>query len=345
MRRGPMTALREAMGSGLRRPAKASWLLLALIVWMSVATAVLPAAAQTTVLAQITVLDPQTIYDRAAPAVGVVRAMADGRTGIGTAFVIDRAGLLLTASHVARRADDLAVEFPGERALPARLVGYDARRDLALLRVSAPTALPAIEVAQDGLRAGEPVVVIGTPRGRPGVMTVGEIVTARASLPGLPRETLIRINAPIAPGNSGGPVLNAHGQVVGLVIARGNDGAGLAVSSSTILAALPALREGARVERPWIGIAGRSLTPDLVRERGLGVERGALIQDIVSESPAAAADLRSDDVIIALDGEGLGSWEDLLGIVAEREPGQRVRLTVVRGGARLNVEVTLGVRP
>ncbi len=320
------------------------WYMLALVIWMSVAAAAPPATAQTAV-AQATALDPQAIYERAAPAVGVVRVMVDGRTGIGTAFAIDREGLLLTASHVARRADDLAVEFPGDRRLAARLVGYDAQRDLALLRVSAPMALPAIEVAQDGLRAGEPVVVIGTPRGRPGVMTVGEIVAPRASLPGLARETLIRINAPIAPGNSGGPVLNARGQVVGLVIARGNDGAGLAVSSSTILAVLPALREGARVERPWIGIAGRSLTPDLARERGLGVQRGALIQDIVSESPAAAADLRPDDVIVAVEGDPLDSWEDLLGIVAEREPGQRVRLTVMRRGTRLDLQVTLGVRP
>ena len=320
------------------------WFVLALVIWMSVAAAVGPAAAQTAV-AQATALDPQAIYERAAPAVGVVRVMVDGRTGIGTAFTIDREGLLLTASHIARRADDLSVEFPGDRRLPARLVGYDARRDLALLRVSAPVALAAVEVAQDGLRAGEPVVVIGTPRGRPGVMTVGEIVAPRASMPGLARETLIRINAPIAPGNSGGPVLNARGQVIGLVIARGNDGAGLAVSSNTILAALPSLREGARLERPWIGIAGRSLTPDLARERGLAVRRGALIQDIVSESPAAAADLRPDDVIVAVEGNPLDSWEDLLGIVAEREPGQRVRLTIMRGTSRLDPQVTLGIRP
>ncbi len=317
---------------------------LALVIWLSVAAAVAPAGAQTAV-AQATALDPQAIYERAAPAVGVVRVMVDGRTGIGTAFAIDREGLLLTASHVARRADNLAVEFPGERRLAARLVGYDARRDLALLQVSGPVALPAIEVAHNGLRVGEPVVVIGTPRGRPGVMTVGEVVAPRASMPGLARETLIRISAPIAPGNSGGPVLNARGQVVGLVIARGNDGAGLAVSSSTILAALPTLRGGGRVERPWIGIAGRSITPDLARERGLAVRRGALIQDIVSESPAAAADLRPDDVIIAVEGNPIDSWEDLLGLVAEREPGQLVRLTIMRGSIRLEMQVTLGVRP
>ncbi|MGH2405115.1 MAG: S1C family serine protease [bacterium] len=339
MRRGLSTALRTLTGHPSRGPAVTPWLLVALVVWMSVATAVIPAVAQTTAL------DPQTIYDRTAPAVGVVRVMVDGRTGIGTAFAIDREGLLLTASHVARRADDLAVEFPGELRMPARLIGYDARRDLALLRVSAPAPLVAIEVASDGLRAGEPVVVIGTPRGRPGVMTVGEIVAPRASLPGLARETLIRINAPIAPGNSGGPVLNARGQVVGLVIARGNDGAGLAVSSETILAALPTLRNGARVERPWIGVSGRSVTPDLARERGLGVERGALILDLVPDSPASAADLRPDDIIIALDGAPLVSWEDLLGVVAEREPGQRVRLTVARGSARLDLQVTLGARP
>ena len=315
------------------------WGLLALAVWMSIATAVIPAAAQTTVL------DPQAIYERAAPAVGLVRAMVNGRTGIGTAFSIDRDGLLLTAGHVARRADELVVEFPGDRALPARLVGYDARRDLALLRVTAPALLPAIEVVNGGLRAGEPIVVIGTPRGRPGVMTTGEIVAPRASLPGLARETLIRINAPVAPGNSGGPVLNGRGQAVGLVIARGNDGSALAVSASTILASLQALRDGARVERPWIGIAGRSLTPEVIRERRVTVDQGGLVEDIVPDSPAAAADLRPEDVIVAVDGRAVASWEDLLGVVAEREPGQRVRLMVVRGSARLDVQVTLGVRP
>jgi len=318
-------------------PTRRPWFLLALVVWVGIIATAVPAPAQTDVL------DPQAVYARAAPAVGLVRIMASGRTGIGTAFTIDRNGLLLTAAHVARRAEALTVEYPGGRALPASVVGYDARRDLALLHVSTPAPLPSLDVVNDGLRAGEPVVVIGTPRGRPGVMTLGEIVAPRASLPGLVREILILISAEVAPGTSGGPVLNTRGQVVGLVIARSSDGAGLAVSAGTILASLSALREGARVERPWIGIAGRSL-PDS-RDREFSVERGALIREVVPDSPGAAAGLRPDDVIIALNGQSVDSWEDLLGLVADHEPGQRIRLTLIRAGVRLEAPVTLGIRP
>jgi len=314
-------------------------LLLLMVVWLSVATAVVPATAQTTAL------DPRTVYERAAPAIGVVRIMVDGRSGAGTAFVIDRAGLMLTAAHVARRADTLVVELPGTRPLPASVIGYDARRDVALLRVNSPAPLPAIDVADGTPRAGEPIVVIGAPRGRPGVMTAGEVVATRASLPGLVPDTLIVINADVAPGNSGGPVLNASGQAVGLVIARGNDSVGLAVSGGTILAALPGLRQGARIERPWIGIAGRTASPEFARERGLSVDQGGVILEIVPESPAAAADLQPGDVIVVIDGRAIASWQDVLSSVAGREPGQRVRLTVVRGSARLDAHVTLGVRP
>ncbi|MDR7486792.1 MAG: trypsin-like peptidase domain-containing protein [Armatimonadota bacterium] len=317
-------------------PARRVWVWLALVVWVGVVASAVPA--------QTDLLDPQAVYDRAAPAVSLVRAITDGRTAIGTAFTIDRDGLLLTAAHVARRAEGLTVEYPGGRALSATVVGYDARRDLALLRVSTPTPLPSLEVAAGGVRPGEPVVVIGTPRGRPGVMTVGDVLASEASLPGLARDILIRISADVAPGTSGGPVLNARGQVVGLVIARAGDGTGLAVSAATILASLPALRQGARIERPWIGIAGRSLSPD-PRDREFGALRGAVIQEVVPDSPAAAADLRPDDVIIALNGQRVESWEDLLRLVADREPGQRIRLTLIRAGLRLEVSVTLGVRP
>lgn len=314
-------------------------LLAAGIVWLGAASAVVSAATQTAVL------NPRTIFERAAPAIGVVRAIVEGRSGTGTGFVIDQSGLVLTAAHVVRRASDVMVELPGMRPLQANVVGYDTRRDLALLRILVPARFRTVEVINEEIRAGEPVVVIGTPRGRPGVMTVGEIVAPRASLPGLLRDILIWISAEVVPGNSGSPVLNGRGKVVGLVIANAADRSGFAVSGDTILATLPELRKGARIERPWIGIAGRSMSPELAQERRLTVERGAWIQEVMPRSPASIAGLRSDDVIVAIDGQPIHDWEDLLDGVGVRGPGQLVRLTIMRESGRLELEVMLGIRP
>jgi serine protease Do len=314
-------------------------LFIAGIVWLGVASTVVNATAQTAVL------NPWSIFERAAPAIGVVRAIVDGRSGTGTGFVIDRGGLVLTAAHVVRRSSELVVELPGMRPVPATVVGYDTRRDLALLRIPPPARVRIVEVIDGEVRAGEPVVVIGTPRGRPGVMTVGAIVAPRASLPGLLRDILIWISAEVVPGNSGSPVLNGHGKVVGLVIANAADQSGFAVSGDTILSTLPELRKGARIERPWIGVAGRSMSPELAWERRLGVEHGAWIQEVMSKSPASIAGLRSDDVIVAIDGQTINDWEDLLDRIASRGPGERVRLTIIRDALRLEKEVTLGIRP
>ncbi|MEX0765189.1 MAG: trypsin-like peptidase domain-containing protein [bacterium] len=314
-------------------------LLVAGIVWVGVASTVVSAAPQTLVL------NSRAIFERAAPAIGVVQAIVEGRSGTGTGFVIDQGGLVLTAAHVVRRASDVMVELPGMRPLQAKVVGYDTRRDLALLRIPVLARFRTVEVVNGEIRAGEPVVVIGTPRGRPGVMTVGEIVAPRASLPGLLRDTLIWISAEVVPGNSGSPVLNHRGKVVGLVIANAADRTGFAVSGDTILSTLPELRKGARIERPWIGIAGRSMSSELSQERQLTVEHGAWIQEVLSRSPAAIAGLRSDDVIIAIDGQAVRDWEDLLDGIAARGPGQRVLLTIIRKDIQLNREVILGIRP
>ncbi|MGH2453860.1 MAG: S1C family serine protease [bacterium] len=288
--------------------------------------------------------DAQAVYALAAPAVTVVRGLQAGRPVLGSGFAIDPEGWVLTAGHVARTATDLRVEFPDETTFPAQLVGYDARRDLAVLRVSASRRLPALTVARD-VALGEPVAVIGAPRGRRGIMTTGQVAGVSASLPGLVAEIMIRVTAEVAPGNSGGPVLNGRGEVVGLVVASNREGHGLAVSAPTIETALPGLRSGARIDRAWIGIAGRTLTPEQARERGVTVDRGALILDIVEDGPAARAGLRAGDVIIALDGDPVEAWTELLAAVAARAPGRTIRLVVVRGGERLRVEVTLGVRP
>jgi len=298
---------------------------------------------------------PQALYERAAPAVAVVRTVVEDRQGTGTAFAISRDGLALTAAHVVRRADRISVEFEPGRRLAARVVGYDARRDVALLRAEAGAASVLRLADASALQVGEPVAVISNPRGRPKVLSTGALLDVGLSLPGLVPGILIRVSAEVAPGSSGGPVLNARGEVVGVVVAvsaRPGAEGGLAVSSAAVAQALPALMAGARVERAWIGILGTTVTPELARERGLSVQRGVLVVEVVPEAPAARAGLRPDaangfpgDVIVALNGRPVDSMDDLLALLAEHQPGDRVRLRLVRGTAVVEVDLVLGVRP
>jgi serine protease Do len=227
--------------------------------------------------------------------------------------------------------------------LEAQVVGYDATRDLAVLRVNAATPVPSLPLA-DGLpRVGETVFVVGAPRGRLGTVTTGKVVAAGTSMPGLVPDIFIQVSAQVRPGESGGPVLNSRGQVVGLVVAasfgESNGRAGLAVSEDAIRGVLPQLRQGAKIERAWIGIAG----PD--RRPPTGSDQGATIREVLPNSPAAAAGLRQGDTVVDVAGTAVHTWVELLSAVGQHQPGQTVRLVVLRDGNRVEVTVTLGVRP
>ncbi len=300
-------------------------------------------------------LPAHALYERAAPAVAVVRTVQEDRQGTGSAFAISRDGWVLTAAHVVRRAERISLEFELGRRLPAQLVGYDARRDLALLRVDDHN-LPFLRLADPAsLRVGEPVAVIANPRGRPKVLTTGLLLEVGLTLPGLVPGILVRVSAAVAPGSSGGPVLDRRGEVLGVVVAvstRPGAEGGLAVSATAATQALPQLMAGARVERAWLGILGTTVTPELARERGLAVQRGVLVVELVPDGPADRAGLHPDaangspgDVIVAVNGRPVEAMEDLLAILAEYQPGDRVRVRVVRGGRVVDVELVLGVRP
>lgn len=326
-----------------RRPPGLMWACLAVALALAV-----PASAQPA-------LDAASVYALAAPAVAVVRVTANGSPGLGTGFVVDSTGVLVTAAHVARRTDAIAVDFGDGHTLGAELLGYDARRDLALLRVRPLAPLPALEVADaSSVRVGDAVVVIGTPRGRPRVMTTGAVratgLTALGQAPGI----FILFDAEVAPGNSGGPLLDARGRVIGVVVARtgGGGGGGLAVSSSVLRDSMPVLSAGARIERPWIGIAGTSVPQDPALPRGVPAPRGVLVTEVLPGSPARAAGLRglnSDgppgDIIVMIDGQPVADWDDLLRVLGARQPGDRIQLGIVRAGVPLEVALTLEARP
>jgi S1-C subfamily serine protease len=287
-------------------------------------------------------VDPRAVLAQAAPAIAVVRATVDGRPVLGLGFVVDRDGWLLTASHVVRRASGIRVEIPGRAPLAARLVGYDATRDLAVLQVESSSPLPALVLAGRLPQVGDPVVAAVPGEGGDGARA-GEVVATDVSVPGLARGVFVRVSIPARPGMSGGPLLDVRGEVVGVMVAFSVDTSGrrggLAVSVAAVREVVPALRRGARVERAWLGVAGPQ-----TRSRTPGPE-GALIRQVLPGTPAASGGLQPGDVIVALDGAPIRSWDDLLAAVGDRRPGQVVRLAILRGGQRLEITVTLGVRP
>ncbi|MDR7418321.1 MAG: trypsin-like peptidase domain-containing protein [Armatimonadota bacterium] len=298
-------------------------------------------------------LDASSVFRRAAPAIAVIRVSRDSNEGTGTGFVVDPGGLLITASHVARGAERLFVDFGDGPPLDASVLGYDARRDVAMLRVQPRAALPALEIIDSTVvKTGDPVAVIGTPRGRPRVMTTGEVRGVGVSLPGLAPRSFIAFSAEVQPGNSGGPLLNDRAQVVGVVVAlaRQSDGpVGLATASVAFRGTMPSLAEGARFERAWIGISGATFEPDF--RQGRPGARGVVVLTVLPDGPAARAGLRGQnqeppgDIIVAIDGEPVDDWDDLLSLLGEREPGERVRLGLLREGRYLELAVVLGARP
>lgn len=297
--------------------------------------------------------DAQAIYDRVLPSIAIVHVAGSRGRGTGTGFVIDAAGTIITAAHVAQSAQTVEVEF-GDRRHPARLVGYDARRDIAMLQVSSPTPLPPLDVVEStAVREQDRVVVIGAPRGRAGVMYSGTVRALRQTFPGRVPEIMIAFEAIVQPGNSGGPLFNDRGQVIGVVVAGGRqEGAamGLAVSSSVLRLQLPVLSSGARLDRAWIGLAGTDLPSEVARQRGLSAAKGVLVLSVIDGGPAKSAGLLSEntdgagDIIVAIDGRAVDEWDDLLFVLGAKAPGDRVVLTVVRGGARVDVAVVLGAR-
>jgi len=300
--------------------------------------------------------DRYALFERVRPAVAIVRTFSEGRRSTGTAFFI-QPQVALTAAHVVRGRERITLESRSAGEREAHLVGYDARRDVAVLRVEDPPPLPFLELADSApVRPGDFVAVVGSPRGGPITMTTGHVLATGSTLPGLVPGILIRTGVAVVPGHSGSPMVNLQGQVVGLVVAvstRPGEEGGLAVASSVIRQVLPELLAGVRRERAWIGIVGMTLDPELAQRRGFPVRRGVLVLDVVPNSPAAAVGLRADrpegpmgDVIVAADGREITQWEDLLLVLGDREPGQRLRLGVVRGGERVVVvEVVLAARP
>ena len=272
----------------------------------------------------------------------------DVREGSGSGFVIDASGLIVTNYHVVQDAERVTVTLGDGRAFKAAVVGMDPEIDVALLQVRAPEPLAAAPLGRSGtLRVGEWVCAIGNPLGYPHSVTVGVISFLGRKVLNPSLDALIQTDAAITFGNSGGPLINARGEVVGVTAAISSQAAniGFAVPIDQVVQILPQLREVGRVSRGYLGIGLTTMTPRIQRALAIEPARGVLVQDVTIDTPAERAGLRPYDVILRADDSAVSLEEDLTRYISARQPGTLVQLEFWRDGATRSVPVRLAERP
>jgi serine protease Do len=266
---------------------------------------------------------------------------------LGSGFVIDAAGYIATNNHVVAGADEITVTLHDGRQLKAKLVGADRTTDLALLKVEGAGDLRAVSFGDSAkTRVGDWVMAVGNPFNLGGTVTVGVLSARNRDLRSGPYDDYLQIDAPINRGNSGGPLFNMDGEVIGINTAiysptGGNIGIGFAIPAAMATKVLDQLKSGGRVERGWLGVYIQPMTEDLAKALGLDRARGALIAQVQNDSPAAKAGLKAGEVVLAVDGKAVEQSRDLARLVAEIKPGSTVKLSVWRGKKEEAVSVAL----
>jgi serine protease Do len=270
------------------------------------------------------------------------------RRGAGSGFIIDRSGHILTNHHVIDGAERIAVKLSDGRSLRARVIGADPDTDIALLKVDASQPLPVAPLGDsDSLRVGEWVCAIGNPLAYEHSVTVGVVSYIGRKLFDPSLDNYIQTDAAINFGNSGGPLINSHGEVIGINAAISSRAAsiGFAIPVNQAAAILPQLKQLGRVSRGFIGVTLKDVDPDLQQSLKLPDADGALVQDVTLASPGERAGLRTYDLLVAVDGTRVTGSDDLIRRISARAPGTAVRLDVVRDGRAMQVLVKLTERP
>jgi S1-C subfamily serine protease len=285
--------------------------------------------------------------------------------GQGSGILIDEQGYILTNNHVVEGATTVEVKISPTNKVTAKVLGTDPAKDLAVVKVDAAAVsgiTPLTLGDSAGLKIGQMAIAVGNPYGLDDTVTVGVISGLDRSIGDL--SGMIQTDAALNPGNSGGPLLDANGAVIGINTAietgtMGNPahGIGFAVPSNVVKGVLAQLKAGTTLATPWLGISGRSLTSDIATQLKLTVENGVLVVGVVSSSPAETAGLKGSsydmsgqvttagDVITKIDGQATDAMEALQSYIKTKAPGDSVILTIVRDGTQISVTVTLGEKP
>ncbi len=265
---------------------------------------------------------------------------------LGTGFLVDAQGHVVTNAHVVDGADTVKVRLADDRDFKARVVGKDPRLDVAVLQLeNAPQDLPVAALGQsDALRVGEYVVAIGNPFGLGNTVTMGIVSAKGRTIGATAYDDFIQTDASINPGNSGGPLFNLRGQVVGINTAINPQGKGIgfAIPIDAVKQVLPELVATGHVTRGQIGVVIQGMDEDLAKAVGLDRPHGALVEEVQPGSPAEKAGLKAGDVIVSVDGQNVPHSEDLPRMIAPHHPGTQVHLGVVRDRKTQDLAVTLG---
>jgi serine protease Do len=293
-------------------------------------------------------LKPALVHIRVRRALGKDKDKDDEsepRRSSGSGFIIDPNGLIVTNAHVVEEANWLQVRLADGRRFTGKVIGQDARVDLALVRVEGVTNLPTLPLGDSNrLRVGELVMALGHPFGLEQSVSFGIVSRKGAPLTvAAPGFDFIQTDAAINPGNSGGPLVNMAGQVVGVnSMAARNGSIGFAIPSNLVKLLVPQLATKGKVEWGWLGVSIAEIGDEDVDRLKLSEAKGVLVRGVMPGEPADRGGLKADDVLIALDGTPLDAPRDLQRVVSTTPVGTRVRVVVLRGGEKKEIEVTIG---
>jgi serine protease Do len=272
-------------------------------------------------------------------------------TSLGSGFIIDSKGLVVTNEHVVADADEITVILHDQTELKAKVIGRDAKTDLALLKVDTPHPLPALKWGNsDKTRVGDWIVAIGNPFGLGGSVTAGILSARGRNINVGPYDDFLQTDASINKGNSGGPMFNMDGEVIGINTAifsptGGSVGIGFAIPSSLAEPVIEQLRDYGKMRRGWIGVRIQSVSEEIAQSIGLEHPSGALVASVSDQGPAAKAGLSAGDVILKFNNQDVGEMRRLPRIVADSRVGATVPIDVWRHGGLKHLSITLGELP
>ncbi len=273
-------------------------------------------------------------------------------SSLGSGFVIDPSGLVVTNNHVIEGADEIIINFTdGTKLKVVKILGHDPKTDLALLKVEPKKPLKAVSFGNSSvMRVGDWVMAIGNPFGLGGSVTVGIISATKRDINAGPYDDFLQTDAAINRGNSGGPLFNMEGQVIGVNTAiisptGGSIGIGFAVPANTAVQVLDQLKQYGETRRGWLGVHVQNVTEEIATGLGLPEPKGALVAKVSPDSPAAAAGIEPSDVILKFDGQPIDNMRSLPRAVAATPIGKSVAIALLRKGKPMDFTVTLGRLP
>jgi serine protease Do len=267
---------------------------------------------------------------------------------LGSGFIIDKNGLVVTNNHVVEDADQIKVKLNNDREFDAKIVGRDPNTDIALLKIESGETLPVVKLGDsDALEVGQWVLAIGSPFGLEHTVTAG-IVSAKGRVIGSgPYDDFIQTDASINPGNSGGPLLNLKGEVIGIntaIVASGH-GIGFAIPINMAKDIIVALKNEGEVTRGWLGVAIQDLSSDMAEYYEIGDKKGVFVADVFEGDPADQAGIQRKDIILELNGEKIKTTRQLTAMIAKIPVGESAKMKILRDGKEKTIQVKVGKRP